>query len=115
MTDFSISDEEYRRLMSIHKRTSDRRRADRIKAVLWLAKVWIVEDVAEILMDDVTVCLVGIRNKKYREGGEDRLILMRNKWTVSNLNQEQQLELREHLIHHTYLCSKDIAYCVEQT
>ena len=39
---------------------------------------------------------------------------MRNKETVSDLNQEQQAELREHLIHHTYLCSKDIAHYVEQ-
>ena len=74
---FSISDEEYQRLVQLHKRTSDRRRADRIKAVLWLAKGWTVEDVAEvILVDDVTVRRW---HKEYREGGEDRLILMRNK------------------------------------
>ena len=40
---------------------------------------------------------------------------MRNKGAASDLNQEQQAELREHLIHHTYLCSKDIAYYVKQT
>ena len=34
---FSISDEEYQRFVQHHKRTSDRRRADRIKAALWLA------------------------------------------------------------------------------
>ena len=40
---------------------------------------------------------------------------MRNRGSVSDLNQEQQAERREHLIHHTYLCSKDIVYYVEQT
>ena len=34
MTDFSISDEEYPRLMSLHKRTPNRRRADRTMAML---------------------------------------------------------------------------------
>ena len=52
--------------------------------------------------------------KEYREGGEDRLIQMRNKGTVSDLNPSQQTELREHLIHHTYLYSKDIAHYVKQ-
>ena len=56
MPDFSISDEEYQRLVHLRKRTPNRRRADRIKVMLWLAKCWTVEDVAEaLLVDDVTV------------------------------------------------------------
>ena len=81
-------------------------------AVLLLAKGWTVKDVAEvILVNDFTVrCW----HEEYREGSEDRLLLMRNGGSVSDLNREQQAERREHLIHHTYLCSKDIAYYVEQ-
>ena len=82
-------------------------------AVLLLAKGWTVKDVAEvILVNDVTVRRW---HKEYREGGEDQLLLMRNGGSVSDLNRELQSELREHLIHHTYLCPKDIAYYVEQT
>ena len=84
-----------------HKRTSNRRRAARIKAVLWLADGLSVEWVAKFLfVDDVTVWRL---HKEYREGGEDRLILMRNKGSVSELNPEQQAEFREYLIYHTYL------------
>ena len=77
MPDFSILDEEYRQLVRLHKRTPNRRRADRIKAVLWLADGLSVEWVAKLFfVDDVTV-----RRwyKKYREGGEDWLIQIRNK------------------------------------
>ena len=81
--------------------------------MLLLAKGWTVEDMAGVLlMDNVTVRRW---HKKYREGGEDRWLLMRNGGSVSDLNRELQSELRVHLIHHTYLCSKDIAHYVKQT
>ena len=56
MTDFPISDDEYRRLVLLYKSTLNRRRADRTKAVLWLANDLSVEWVAKhLFVDDVTV------------------------------------------------------------
>jgi len=49
MLDYSLSREQLDELRAAHRRTRDKREADRIKAVVALATGWTAEEVAELL------------------------------------------------------------------
>ena len=49
MLDYSLSREQLNELRAAHRRTRDKREADRIKAVVALATGWTAEEVAELL------------------------------------------------------------------
>ena len=53
MLDCTLSTEQLAELRVGHRRTRDKREADRIKAVVFLATGWSVEEVAEVLLVDI--------------------------------------------------------------
>jgi len=67
MLDYSRSREQLDELRAAHRRTRDKREADRIKAVVALATGWTAEEVAELLQIDPNTA----RNhfKRYRTEG----------------------------------------------
>ncbi len=67
MLDYSLSREQLDELRAAHRRTRDKREADRIKAVVALATGWTTEEVAELLQIDPNT----VRNhfKRYRTEG----------------------------------------------
>ena len=67
MLDYSLSREQLNELRAAHRRTRDKREADRIKAVVALATGWTAEEVAELLQIDPNTA----RNhfKRYRTEG----------------------------------------------
>ena len=67
MLDYSLSREQLDELRAAHRRTRDKREADRIKAVVALAIGWTAEEVAELLQIDPNT----VRNhfKRYRTEG----------------------------------------------
>jgi len=78
-----------------HRHTSDKRYADRIKAVYLLGSGWQVSQVAQALMIDRE----SVRNhhKRYRKGG--LIVLLRNEAGGSEcaLNAEQRQQLAAYL------------------
>jgi predicted ArsR family transcriptional regulator len=52
MMDYSLPAGELAELRAAHRRTRDKREADRIKAVVLLASGWRAEDVADALLVD---------------------------------------------------------------
>ena len=56
MLDCTLSTEQLAELRVGHRRTRDKREADRIKAVVLLAIGWSAEEVAEVLLVDPTRC-----------------------------------------------------------
>jgi len=52
MLDYALSPDQLAELRQAHRRTRDKREADRIKAVVLLATGWMAEAVAEVLLVD---------------------------------------------------------------
>ena len=71
MLDCTLSTEQLAELRVGHRRTRDKREADRIKAVVLLATGWSAEGVAEVLLVDPNT--VRAHFKRYREDGLEGL------------------------------------------
>ena len=97
MLDYSLSREQLDELRAAHRRTRDKREADRIKAVVALATGWTAEEVAELLQIDPNTA----RNhfKRYRTEGLAGLNRVGEGvgGSPSLLTEEQLIELDVHL------------------
>ncbi len=94
------------RLKLLHRATKDRRKADRIKAIILIGKGWSKADVAEALLINPKTILNW--QKQYIEGGIDNLLEDNHRGGLPYLTDEQLKELGEYLTDTHYLCTKDI-------
>ncbi len=110
---YHLTNQELDDLEFEHRHTTDKRYADRVKAVYLLGKGWPVTKIAEALLIDRET----VRNhfKRYRKGG--LTALQRNDAGGSDaaLTEEQRHALDQHLRERLYLTAKEIAHYVEQT
>lgn len=110
---YQLTQEELDELECEHSHTSDKRYADRIKAVCLLGSGWQVNQVAQALMIDRK----SVRNhhKRYRKGG--LIALLRNDAGGSEcaLNDEQRQQLTDYLQSYLCLTAKQVAHYVQQT
>ena len=113
MHDYSLPAEELEDLRAAHRRTRDKREADRIKAVVLLATDWRAEEVAEVLQVDPNT----VRNhfRRYRQGGIEALGNTAFRGSACALDEEQLAILDAHLQEHLYLSAKAVAHWVEET
>ena len=113
LEDFQLTTEQIASLKLLHRTLRDRKKADRVKAIVLLGSGWTVANVAEaLLIDEKTVRLW---LEKYRLGGEDELIQLHYQGKAPMLNETQQAELATHLDEHTYLNSDDIRQYIAKT
>jgi transposase len=110
---YHLTDQEIDELEYEHRHTSDKRYADRLKAVYLLGSGWPVSEAAQALMIDRE----SVRNhhKRYRKGG--LMALLRNDAGGSEcaLNTEQRQQLTDYLQSHLCLTAKQVAHYVQQT
>jgi transposase len=113
MIDYSLPAKELAELRAAHRRTRDKREADRIKAVVLLASGRTAEDVAEALLIDPNT----VRNhfKRYRQGGLPGLLQLAYRGSIGELGEAELALLEAHLQLHLYLSAKDVAAWVEET
>ena len=115
MLDYTLSAERLAELYAAHSSTRDKRKADRIKAVVLLATGWTAEKVAEVLFVEPNT----VRNhfKCYREGGLEALAGIGTGvgGSACALNAEQLAILDAHLQENLYLSAKAVAHWVEET
>lgn len=113
MPDYSLPAKNLAELRAAHRGTTDKREADRIKAVVLLATGWTAEDIAEVLQVDANT----VRNhfKRYRQGGLKALGHVAFRGSSCALDDDQLALLDLHLQEHLYLTAKAIAYWVEET
>lgn len=113
MDDFKLTSKQIASLKTLHRLQRDRKKADRVKAVVLLGSGWTVAMVAEaLLVDEKTVRLWF---EKYVHGGENELLTMFYAGKEPSLSETQQQELARHLDENTYLDSKTIARYIKQT
>jgi len=113
MRDYSLPAEKLAELRAAHRSTSDKREADRIKAVVLLATGWTAEEVAEVLQVDANT----VRNhfKRYRQGGLKALGHIAFRGSACALDDDQLALLDLHLQERLYLSAKAVARWVEAT
>jgi len=112
MNKLSLSDKQIAQLRIAHRTAKKKRDADRIKAIVLLAKGWSSVQVAEaLLMDDET-----IRNylKRYQSGGIKSLLQDNYKGFLGKLSDEELRLLDNHLQKETYLRVQDIVSFVNK-
>ncbi len=113
MLNYTLSAEKLAELRSAHRKTRDKREADRIKAVVLLATGWTAEQVAEVLQVDANT--VRSHFKRYCEGGLKALGHVAYRGSESALDEAQLAILDAHLQTHLYVTAKAIAHWVEET
>ncbi|MDD2661443.1 MAG: IS630 family transposase [Methylococcales bacterium] len=110
---YHLTQPEIDKLEYEHRQTSDKRSADRLKAVYLLGIGWQVNQVAQALMIDRE----SVRNhhKRYCNGG--LMALLRNEAGGSKaaLNSKQCQQLTDYLQTHLCLTAKQVAHYVQQT
>jgi transposase len=111
MVVYTLPADEQAQLRAAHRRTRDKREADRIKAVILLASGWSAEDVAAALLVDPNT----VRNhfKRYREGGVTGLLEAHYRGSDCQLGEAQLDRLDAHVQANLSLSAKDVAAWVE--
>jgi len=112
MVDYSLPATELAELRAAHRRTRDKREADRIKAVVLLASGRTAEDVAEALLIDPNT----VRNhfKRYQQGGLPGLLHLAYRGSDCELDEGQLAALDLHVQTRLYLTAKEVAVWVEE-
>lgn len=105
MEGFELTDQDQRGLREAHRRTRDKREADRIKAVVLLGTGWTQPQVAEALMLDEQTLREYVR--RYREGGVEQLLKRDHHGSEPMLSAAQRLELEAELSRNIYVRVKD--------
>ena len=108
-----LSDEQKSELKRVHKQESNRRYADRIKAILLLNLGLSYDKVAQyLLLDDQT-----IRNyeERYKSKGIDDLLSDNYIGCSAKLTSGQEEQLKDHLRENTYSTAKEVVEYVKQT
>jgi len=113
MLDYALSPDQLAELRQAHRRTRDKREADRIKAVVLLATGWTAEAVAEVLLVDPNT--VRAHFKRYGKRGLEVLRCVGDGGSVGLRKAKHLVELDAHLQANLYLSPKAVAYWVKET
>ena len=111
MESYRLSKAELSKLKALHRRTPQKRYADRIKAVILLGSGWSVGAVAEALLIDRNT--VRQYYKLYQSGGTDHLLTMSYRGSQGYLTEEQLDALDEHLQETLYQTVKEVVHYVQ--
>ena len=95
MKDYTLSKEKIAELERLHRSLRDKRQADRVKAVLALAKGWSPAQVAEILLFDEKTSRHYF--ERYKQGGSRSLLDDNYCGAESKLDGQQMRELEQYL------------------
>ena len=113
MQDFHLTSQQIAALLVLHKKQRDRKKADRVKAIVLLGSGWSASEVAHApLIDESTV-----RHwyDKYQQSGIDLLLTLCYQGRAPSLSERQQAELAKHLDEKTYLTSNEIRHYIHKT
>ena len=98
MKDYLLSKEKITELENIHRSLRDKRQADRVKAVIALARGWSAAQIAEILLFDEKTSRKYF--ERYQQGGIQALLDDNYSGAAPKLDDHQMAELEEYLEEH---------------
>jgi len=111
MNDYSLTDQEFFDLEVLHRELTEKRQADRVKAIILLSTGWIPSQVAQVLLTDRT----NVRNygRRYRKGGVTCLLETNYSFQRGYLSLEQEQELDTYLQERLHIIAKSVVAYVE--
>ena len=112
MNDYSLTDQELHDLQVLHRELTNKREADRVKAVLSLSSGWTPSQVAEILLIDRTTVRRYFRD--FKKGGVRRLLENNYQRHRGYLSSSQEKKLDEYLQTHLHITAKSVAAYVKE-
>lgn len=112
MSDYSLTAEQLKELKEAHKDESDKRLADRLKAVYLLGRGWSPREVAEALLIDRTTARNHFR--RYRRGGLDKLLSWEYEGSDSYLTDEELEGLGRALEKRVFLTAAEVVEYIEE-
>jgi transposase len=98
MNEYRLSPKQITELEQLHRRLHDKRQADRVKAVVALAKGWSAAQVAEILLFDEKTSRHYF--ERYQQGGVPALLEDNYRGADPKLDEHQMKELDQYLQEH---------------
>ena len=113
MDDIQLTVQQIAALRVLHKKQRDRKKADRVKAIVLLGTGWSVSAVAQALLIDEST--VRHWHDQYQQGGIDSLLTLCYQGRAPSLSERQQAELAKHLEEKTYLTSNEIRHYIHKT
>lgn len=111
MNDYRLPADELAALEVLHRETTEKRQADRIKAIVLLGSGWSPSQVAQALLIDCTTVRRYYRN--YQKGGVTRLLETNYSPPPGYLSVEQEQALDCYLQEHLHITAKSIVAYVE--
>ena len=112
MSNYSLTDQELLDLQVLHRESTEKRQADRIKAIVLLGSGWTPSQVAQVLLIDRTTVRTYYRN--YKKGGINRLLEINYSRHRGHLSFEQQQALDTYLQKSLHITAKSIVAYVEK-
>lgn len=112
MNDYRLSEDEIKHLEVLHRELTEKRQADRVKAVILLSSGWTPSQVAQALLVDRTTVRRFYRN--YKKGGVAKLLAMNYQSHQGYLSTEQERELDQYLQEHLHITAKSVIAYVEE-
>ena len=106
MNGFELTPKRVEHLKLLHKKQSERRAADRIKAIVLLGTGWTLLQVSEALLLDTETLRTYVR--KYREGKIDEVLELHYKGRECQLSDDEKAELKTHLMEYTFADVKSV-------
>jgi transposase len=113
MRDYELSAKEITKLERTHRSLRDKRQADRIKAVIALAKGWSAAQIAEILLFDEKTSRHYF--DRYQQGGIDALLDDNYSGAEPKLTEQQMSELDDYLEEHLLPDAKSVIAHIVRT
>ena len=112
MNDYRLSKKEMAELERVHRSLRDKRQADRVKAIIALARGWSASQIAEILLMDEKTARQHFQ--RYRQGGIKALREERHPGVEPKLDEFQMKDLSTHLETHIQPDAKAVIHVIEQ-
>ncbi|MCK5189864.1 MAG: IS630 family transposase [Methylococcales bacterium] len=111
MNDYSLTDQELSDLQVLHREMTEKRQADRIKAIILLNSGWSPSQIAQVLLIDRST--VRRYYQDYKKGGVTRLLETNYARHRGYLTLEQEQTLDAYLQEHLHITAKSVIAYVE--
>jgi len=112
MSDHTLTDKQIAELWKAHGEETDKRLADRIKAVYHLGRGWSSREVADALLMDRTTVLNHFR--RYQRGGLEKLRSWEYQGSDSYLTDEEREALKRTLEERLFLTAAEVVAYIEE-
>ncbi len=112
MNKYELTEQEFFDLQVLHQEVTEKRQADRVKAIILLGKGWSPSQVAQVLLIDRTTVRTYYQN--YKKGGVNRLLETNYSLRQGYLTSKQEQKLDIYLQERLHITAKSVVAYIEE-